>query len=611
MSTYLAVLRTQKIKSWAAAQRTDAHNRRLQDTSHVREGTSPETHTRTYAFDQAGAISVTDQTVGDLVRGRLDDLGIEIPNGVAGGKESKVFAIEILLSASPGYFEEHAPDWHEGDPAGRLDPWLTSNLQFLWKRFGPGLVGMSLHLDESTPHIHAIVVPVVEKAAVKRGRPPKDPDKLAAWQAERAAAPKTWRLSARDVFGAEREALSALQDEYGAAMAPLGIERGRPRSPAKHKPPAVYRDELATAAAELEEQIPQAKEAALASIKQTAKAEDERLAAEKAKIAADRHEVARERGEIDKERQGLGAWRDRLLAAEQAALAEDKRVAAEIAERQEILRKQQADQARLRQDLDGERASITGEKAEIGEERAKIAVERTAIDRERTEIEREKAEIAQAKGGLEEDRRDIAFDRLLIKEQKDRIVADREEVAREKERIGQVAVETVAFRAGVEAWAAGDITRAQQDPESKKWRLWFRESLPDQEKLSLRAVIMPAWEKLGAWISNITAAIHRQAEKSIAALVTLAAIEQQAAKRVTPQLIETVAASFVDPEMVKAQAAKRVTDQMVREEIIGRITPDLVADVMYHGLTKKSEIHARVIGAPRKPPGGRDDGPGR
>jgi hypothetical protein len=62
-----------------------------------------------------------------------------------------------------------------------------------------------LHLDESTPHIHAYLVPLDERN----------------------------KLNCKSIFGG-REKLSQFQDSYAAAMKPLGLERGIKRSRATH-----------------------------------------------------------------------------------------------------------------------------------------------------------------------------------------------------------------------------------------------------------------------------------------------------------------------------------------------------------------------------------------
>ena len=45
---------------------------------------------------------------------------------------------------------------------GKLDEWCQDNMNYLKKTFGEeNLVAATLHLDETTPHIHASVIPIV------------------------------------------------------------------------------------------------------------------------------------------------------------------------------------------------------------------------------------------------------------------------------------------------------------------------------------------------------------------------------------------------------------------------------------------------------------------
>ncbi len=76
---------------------------------------------------------------------------------------------EILLSASPEFFRPNgaAPgDWNMEN----VDTFAQRAQDVLTKKFGGGLVYMSLHLDEETVHAHALVVPIVEKQSKRRGR---------------------------------------------------------------------------------------------------------------------------------------------------------------------------------------------------------------------------------------------------------------------------------------------------------------------------------------------------------------------------------------------------------------------------------------------------------
>lgn len=80
----------------------------------------------------------------------------------------------------------------------RLDEWVNANLKWVGDTFGKeNIVMFTLHMDEKTPHIHAIIVPIT-------------PD---------------GRLSAKEVMG-EKKTLRGYQDSYALAMDRFGMERG-------------------------------------------------------------------------------------------------------------------------------------------------------------------------------------------------------------------------------------------------------------------------------------------------------------------------------------------------------------------------------------------------
>jgi hypothetical protein len=85
--------------------------------------------------------------------------------------------------------------------------WAMDNFQFAAKRFGQeNIVEFAVHMDERTPHIHCVVVPLT----------------------------KDGRLSAKEVMG-DRVQLSQLQTEYAMAMKQYGMERGIKGSTATHE----------------------------------------------------------------------------------------------------------------------------------------------------------------------------------------------------------------------------------------------------------------------------------------------------------------------------------------------------------------------------------------
>lgn len=75
-------------------------------------------------------------------------------------RSDAIVALEAVISASPSYFRP----WDENDignyDPNRLKAWVKCNMKALRGKFGDNLIDVTLHLDEATPHIHAVIVPV-------------------------------------------------------------------------------------------------------------------------------------------------------------------------------------------------------------------------------------------------------------------------------------------------------------------------------------------------------------------------------------------------------------------------------------------------------------------
>jgi hypothetical protein len=83
----------------------------------------------------------------------------------------------------------------------RFKAWKKANEEFVTEVFGKeNIIRFEVHLDEKTPHIHCVVVPIN----------------------------KEHRLSARSFINGGN-VLRAMQDLYAARMAPFELERGIPK----------------------------------------------------------------------------------------------------------------------------------------------------------------------------------------------------------------------------------------------------------------------------------------------------------------------------------------------------------------------------------------------
>lgn len=127
--------------------------------------------------------------------------------GKRGAKMARdpVVCVEVMLSASPEFFRPLNPDRAGYWELERLKAWEQKLKEFARSHFGKNLVSLVLHLDEATPHAHALVMPFDENG----------------------------NLNAKKVFN--RQGLIRLQDTYAEYCKPLGVQRGLRGSTAKHE----------------------------------------------------------------------------------------------------------------------------------------------------------------------------------------------------------------------------------------------------------------------------------------------------------------------------------------------------------------------------------------
>lgn len=184
-SIEFAICRVEKIKDNGALKAMADHQMRSRDCANADDL-------------RANRLLVGTGDVVSDVNHRIDGSGAKV-------RKNGVRAIEAVLSASPSFFRPGVPEAVGTWEAERLDAWAPAAVGWLQSFFGhDNLVSAVVHLDESTPHIHAVIVPV-DDTPTKRGA--------------------ATRLNAgRWLDG--RDKLATMQDSYAEAMAPLGLERG-------------------------------------------------------------------------------------------------------------------------------------------------------------------------------------------------------------------------------------------------------------------------------------------------------------------------------------------------------------------------------------------------
>ena len=213
---------------------------------------------------------VTSRT--QAIQHRLDTAGLKRKIG-----KNQVQAIRILLTGTH-------EDMVQIEKEGRLDEWCQDNIDWLQKTYGiDNVVSVVLHMDESTPHLHATVIPIVE---TERKRKKKEEEVKRTYR-KKAPAP---RLSADDVMS--RAKLKSYQNSYATAMQKYGLQRGIEGSEAQHISTHEYYRSLMLKGKSLQEDVDELlkrkeqEEKALAKVKAEKKTEElKNTAAKTANVA--------------------------------------------------------------------------------------------------------------------------------------------------------------------------------------------------------------------------------------------------------------------------------------------------------------------------------------
>lgn len=118
-------------------------------------------------------------------------------------RKNAVYAIEVVLTFSPGAINS--------DNRENLKEWAQANMEWVAQTFGgkQNIIDAQLHMDETTPHIHAMIIPIDERG----------------------------KLNARAFLGGTQYRMSDIQTDYAKSMERFGLERGISReiTGAKHQ----------------------------------------------------------------------------------------------------------------------------------------------------------------------------------------------------------------------------------------------------------------------------------------------------------------------------------------------------------------------------------------
>lgn len=235
--------------------------------------------------------------------------------------QSETPYIQMVLSASPEYFRDPgqtAGQWNHD----RLKDWVKRTSSWLRKEYGRDCVHISMHLDEDTPHIHALIVPTYDKRPRKPGRQKRgetleqfearkrEAENAATVRAVGRSSNEKWRknYARRDARKSYHQAVDSLGIEYGEDF----LAAGEP-SPV-HKPTGTWVKEKAAEVVQAAARVSALEEKTKADRKAVAKTlQDERAAFIVERDAA-RAEIAQGRAQVNGLQERLLGLLDRAEA---------------------------------------------------------------------------------------------------------------------------------------------------------------------------------------------------------------------------------------------------------------------------------------------------------
>lgn len=208
------------------------HFRKLKTASHIKKACSHDR--RSHVPQNVNPDRVSQNiTLLDHGRDRWEIINEKISQRVKRKvRDNAVRMVEAFVYTSPEYFRPNDPNERGTWDEKRLKPWAQSVYEWLLAEYGENnLLEAHLHLDEATPHIHAVILPIT----------------------------KDGRLTAKDYL-MNRVGLRNAQSSLAKALAPLGLTRGLKGSGAKHIPADKWAVETQNCLAKLEK-VPEPKSA--------------------------------------------------------------------------------------------------------------------------------------------------------------------------------------------------------------------------------------------------------------------------------------------------------------------------------------------------------------
>lgn len=318
-----ATLSHSNLKTWAKVAKAHGHNTRQIEAPNVRKD----------APKPIELLKGATGSYGDRVVAVLKAHGVPNVRTNAGA-----IVTEDIYGASPEYWNR-AGDWKLKSVEEIIaDPVIQAGIALAHRKHGKRLISISLHVDEESPHIHVVAVPLVEREHAPRGPKPKDCELDAHGKPiDYRPRVRKWTLDPSSLRGSSRD-LEKNHDEWAAECEPFGLARGERGSDMSKEARRARRNRQTGRSSIAEKEARERRESSGAEAeadrdrakKLAEDAEEKQAAAEAAMAEAERLKIAQ--ADRDRELRELvtAAAADRTIAADERKKAAEARRAANV-----------------------------------------------------------------------------------------------------------------------------------------------------------------------------------------------------------------------------------------------------------------------------------------
>ena len=140
-------------------------------------------------------------------------------HGIDKWRKDAVTFIDGLYTASPEFFQDKKPE--------EIEKYFKDCLEYHKQTYGDHVINAVVHLDEATPHMHVISVPIIEKEAPE----PEFDENMGVPKPTK----KSYKLSAKELMGSIKDYCERQDSFYEQVTKQYGLERGETKKPEERR----------------------------------------------------------------------------------------------------------------------------------------------------------------------------------------------------------------------------------------------------------------------------------------------------------------------------------------------------------------------------------------